>query len=78
MTALVDRLRIDVLWHQRRGNETIARDCQEAADEIERLRAALVDTLDFVEHHSSRWDACNGKHPMEVVTASRQALRLGR
>lgn len=39
--ALVDRLRVDVLWHQRRGNETIARDCQEAADEIERLHARL-------------------------------------
>ena len=36
---LVERLRTDVLWHQRRGNDTIARDCQEAADELERLRA---------------------------------------
>ncbi len=39
--GLVERLRTDVLWHRRRGNETIARDCQEAADEIERLRAVL-------------------------------------
>ena len=37
---LVDRLRTDVLWHRRRGNETVARDCQEAADEIERLLGA--------------------------------------
>lgn len=35
--TLVERLRTDVLWHQRRGNDTIARDCQEAADEIDRL-----------------------------------------
>ena len=40
---LVERLRTDVLWHRRRCNETIARDCQEAADEIERLRGALLD-----------------------------------
>lgn len=39
---LVDRLRTDVLWHQRRGNDTIARDCQEAADEIERMHAGLM------------------------------------
>lgn len=37
--ALIERLRTDVLWHKRRGNETIARDCEEAAAEIERLRA---------------------------------------
>jgi hypothetical protein len=39
---LVARLRTDVLWHRRRGNETIAKDCEEAADEIERLQSALA------------------------------------
>jgi hypothetical protein len=40
--GLVERLRTDVLWHRRRFNETIALDCQEAADEVERLRAELL------------------------------------
>lgn len=38
MTDIVERLRTDVLWHMRRQNWTIAADCNEAADEIERLR----------------------------------------
>ena len=47
--TLVERLRTDVLWHQRRGNGTIARDCQEAADEIERLRGLVRQFMDFLE-----------------------------
>lgn len=39
---IVERLRTDVMWHERRGNETIAADCREAAAEITRLRAALA------------------------------------
>jgi hypothetical protein len=57
----------------------IAWDAWQAVTAAERkrwsgLRAALVDTLDFVERHSNRWDGVNGKHPMEVVTAARMAL----
>jgi hydroxypyruvate isomerase len=48
MTDIVERLRTDVLWHTRRGNGTIAADCQEAADEIERLRKALA----VIDKHS--------------------------
>jgi hypothetical protein len=40
-SPLVERLRTDVLWHQRRGNETIASDCQEAADTIQRMQEWL-------------------------------------
>ncbi len=39
---IVERLRTEVMWHERRGNETIAADCREAAAEITRLRAALA------------------------------------
>jgi hypothetical protein len=39
--TLIERLRTDVLWHRRRDNETIAKDCEEAANEIERLRAIV-------------------------------------
>lgn len=38
MSDIVDRLHTDVLWHRRRGNETIAADCEEAAAELEALR----------------------------------------
>lgn len=41
----------------------------------EAMRAALVDTLDFLERHSNRWDGVNGKHPFTVVEAARAALR---
>lgn len=43
IAPLVERLRTDVLWHQRRGNDTIAKDCQDAADEIERLYKLLAE-----------------------------------
>jgi hypothetical protein len=43
--GLVERLRTDVLWHQRRGNETIARDCEEAANELEANSAQLLRAL---------------------------------
>jgi hypothetical protein len=52
---LIERLRTDVLWHQRRGNDTIARDCQEAADEIERLTAALKLANDQAERFERGW-----------------------
>jgi len=45
-----------------------------SAAEIERLRGALRDTLDFCELHSNRWDGINGKHPALVVNAARAAL----
>lgn len=38
LECIVGRLRTDVEWHNRRGNMTIAKDCEEAADEIERLQ----------------------------------------
>lgn len=53
--GLVERLRTDVLWHQRRGNDTIAGDCQEAADEIERLRAALAQANNQTERFERGW-----------------------
>lgn len=43
--------------------------------QCERMRDALVDTLDFVERHSNRWDGVNGKHPAEVVENARAALK---
>ena len=46
MTDIIERLRTDVLWHRRRGNETIAEDCDEAADELERLRGIVPDVLE--------------------------------
>jgi hypothetical protein len=42
VTDIVEKLRTDVHWHMRRQNWTIAADCKEAADEIERLRADLA------------------------------------
>jgi hypothetical protein len=38
------------------------------------LVEALVDTTDFLERHSNRWDGVNGKHPHTVVEAARAAL----
>lgn len=38
------------------------------------LLEALIDTLDFLERHSNRWDGVNGKHPQVVVTAARAAI----
>jgi hypothetical protein len=41
---------------------------------VKELEASLADTLDFVEHHSNRWDGVNGKHPSEVVESARKLL----
>lgn len=49
MTDIVERLRTDVLWHERRFNNTIANDCRDAADEIERLRAELASAVQAAE-----------------------------
>lgn len=38
------------------------------------LLEGLIDTLDFLERHSNRWDGVNGKHPQTVVTAARAAI----
>lgn len=43
-------------------------------EQVKMLRAPLIDTLDFVERHSNRWNGVNGKHPNDVVTAAREAL----
>ena len=45
-----------------------------AREQRDALRDALIDTLDFLERHSNRWDGVNGKHPQTVVTAARAAL----
>ena len=63
---LVERLRTDVLWHKRRHNETIAADCQEAADAIERLTARSV----FAEN-----DAATLRMLVERLTAENANLR---
>ncbi len=42
-TTLIQRLRADVLWHRRRGNETIASDCGEAADALEQQAAQIAE-----------------------------------
>lgn len=55
-------------------NSDFAHTMADAANEIERLRTALTDTLDFVERHSNRWDGVNGKHPNDVVTVARELL----
>ena len=46
----------------------------EARSQRDELLAALIDTLDFLERHSNRWDGVNGKHPQLVVEAARAAL----
>ena len=43
-TTLIQRLRTDVLWYRRRGNETIAEDCRQAADALEQ-QAAQIEAL---------------------------------
>jgi len=48
MESIEDKLRTDVLWHRRRGNETIAQDCERAANEIGKLRAALVEARRWI------------------------------
>ena len=46
----------------------------EAREQRDALLEALLDTLDFLERHSNRWDGVNGKHPQVVVTAARAAI----
>jgi len=41
-TTLIQRLRTDVLWYRRRGNETIAEDCRQAADALEQQAAQIA------------------------------------
>lgn len=41
-TDIIERLRTDVLWHRRRCNETIARDCEDAANELATLRSKVA------------------------------------
>ena len=49
----------------------------EAAEaENAKLREALIDTLDFLERHSNRWDGINGKHPQIVADSARAALQV--
>lgn len=38
------------------------------------LLSSLIDTLDFLERHSNRWDGVNGKHPNTVATRARSAI----
>lgn len=66
--GLVERLRTDVLWHRRRGNETIARDCQEAADELERAWAARDAAVADLEAHAE-------SEVRRAVAATRRLLR---
>ncbi len=42
-TDLIQRLRADVLWYRRRGNETIAEDCRQAADALEQQAAQIAE-----------------------------------
>lgn len=46
----------------------------EVREQRDVLLDALLDTLDFLERHSNRWDGVNGKHPQTVVTAARAAI----
>lgn len=46
----------------------------DAREQRDALLGALIDTLDFLERHSNRWDGVNGKHPQVVVTAARAAI----
>lgn len=73
---LVERLRTDVLWHRRRGNETIARDCQEAADEIERLRTVAENTVALLEHLTNNHLSAS-KHALcwRVLDQAREVLK---
>lgn len=67
---LQNRLRTDVLWHQRRGNETIAKDCEEAADALEaqgKRIAELEDDLQWVER-------CANHHGQKAHVTAEQAL----
>ena len=76
MTDIVERLRDNVKWLERDGFLTNARNTEEAADEIERLRAdldaaqareaklrsALTLTEDSISHFSYMWHG-DGCHP---------------
>ena len=81
-TTLIQRLRTDVLWYRRRGNETIAEDCRQAADaleqqaaQIEALRAdaeRMRGALNFIaEHMCSDWS----QRCQAMVNTARAALR---
>ena len=74
---LVERLRTDVLWHRRRGNDTIALDCQNAADEIERLRDALKDyfsATDAAWLEICKWAATQGVTWVPVLPCQAKAM----
>ena len=81
-TDLIQRLRTDVLWYRRRGNETIAEDCRQAAAaleqqaaQIEALRAdaeRMRGALNFIaEHMCSDWS----QRCQAMVNTARAALR---
>ena len=50
------------------------RRAREAADRIEKLEAALRETLSFVETYSYRWDGFNETHPAILLDKARKAL----
>ena len=46
----------------------------EAADHIEKLKAALRNTAQFMEHYSYVWNGTNGTHPAILIDEARKAL----
>jgi hypothetical protein len=65
---IVTRLREEVMWVQHKTNTQIVPDplCQEAADEIERLRKA-GDALTEWTQYNHRSDRCTGKFASKCV-----------
>lgn len=62
--------------------ENLRDECRELLANVKRLEAenaklrdALMQGLEFVEHHSSRWDGRAGPHPNDIVSAARAALK---
>lgn len=71
MSDIVGRLRTDVLWHQRRGNETIAQDCKEAADLIESLLKQIVPLVNGIRDMAAEINALRA----EVEALRKDAAR---
>ena len=58
------------------GADAEGEEIEQLKEQRDELLEALRDTLDFVEHHSNRWDGETetSKHPAEVVDNARSAI----
>lgn len=76
--ALIERLRTDVLWHQRRGNETIAADCADAAATIRALLAELAEARRDAERAWAARDAAAADLEAHAAAEAERAVAAER